>query len=117
MLNGKENKERCEQMINIREVRKSKGITQSELAETLMMSRPYLSQLETGRRRLSTELQDLIAQALSVNPDDLVKISGATESEEKLIIRTYRRLTRTQQKNWIAMARRFIAQSGDQKVK
>jgi DNA-binding XRE family transcriptional regulator len=52
--------------------RKYRGLGQQELAEKAGLSGPYLSQLETGKRKGSLEALNAIARALGVSLDDLV---------------------------------------------
>jgi DNA-binding XRE family transcriptional regulator len=49
-----------------------RGMTQQELAEKAGISVPYLSQLETGKRKGSLGAMNAIAKALGVTLDDLV---------------------------------------------
>lgn len=52
--------------------REYRGLTQQALAEAAKISVPYLSQLETGKRKGSLEVLSAIAGALHVTLDDLV---------------------------------------------
>jgi DNA-binding XRE family transcriptional regulator len=56
----------------IRVWREYRGLTQQQVAETAGISKPYLSQLESGRRQGTTEVLVGIARALQVTLDDLV---------------------------------------------
>jgi len=56
----------------IRVWREYRGLTQQQVAETAGISKPYLSQLESGRRQGTTEVLAGIARALQVTLDDLV---------------------------------------------
>ena len=49
-----------------------RGMTQQALAEQAGISVPYLSQLETGKRKGSLEVLNAIARTLRVSLDDLV---------------------------------------------
>jgi DNA-binding XRE family transcriptional regulator len=49
-----------------------RGLSQQELAETVGISVPYLSQLETGKRKGSLVVLAKIAKALGVPLDDIV---------------------------------------------
>ena len=51
--------------------REYRGLTQKKLADTAGISVPYLSQLETGKRKGSLEVYSAIATALSVTLDDI----------------------------------------------
>jgi DNA-binding XRE family transcriptional regulator len=56
----------------IKTFRKYRGMTQSQLAEKIGTTAPYLSQIETGRRTGSVALLSGVASALDVDIDDLV---------------------------------------------
>ena len=61
----------------IRVWREYRGLTQQQVAETAGISKPYLSQLESGQRKGTTEVLRAIAKALNVSLDDLVTFSKA----------------------------------------
>lgn len=52
--------------------RKYRGLTQQQLAYTVGISKPYLSQMETGKRKGTTEILSAIARALDVSLDEIV---------------------------------------------
>ena len=52
--------------------REYRGLTQKKLADAAGISVPYLSQLETGKRKGSLEVYSAIAAALDVTLDDIV---------------------------------------------
>ncbi len=56
----------------IRVYRQHRAMTQRVLAEKCGVAVPYLSQIETGKRRPSTDVVKKIADALSVSVDDLI---------------------------------------------
>jgi transcriptional regulator with XRE-family HTH domain len=55
------------------EVRKAKGVTQSDLAERVNMSVVTIAYIETGKRWVRLSTLDKIARALKVNVADLFK--------------------------------------------
>ncbi len=57
----------------IRVWREYRGYTQKELAESAGISKPYLSQIETGKRTGTTEVLSAIARALDLTIDDIVE--------------------------------------------
>ena len=57
----------------IRVWRKHRGITQRQLAEKADISTVYLSQIELGERRGSTDVLAAIARALDLTLDDIVE--------------------------------------------
>lgn len=58
-------------MYRIREVRESKGVTQSFLASSAQVSQPYLSDLEHNRRGAKQETIRRIADVLGVTVEEL----------------------------------------------
>ena len=56
----------------IRVWREYRGLTQRHLAETAGISVPYLSQLESGKRKGRTEVLAAIAEGLGLSLDDIV---------------------------------------------
>jgi len=56
----------------IRVWREYRGLTQHQLAEAAGISVPYLSQLESGKRKGSAEVLAALARALDLKLDDIV---------------------------------------------
>lgn len=56
----------------LKEWRNHRGYTQDRLAEMTELSKPYISQLETGKRQYTQELLELFAEALRCSPADLI---------------------------------------------
>ncbi len=52
--------------------RKAKGLTQEDLAKAAKISRPYLTEIETGKKRGSITALKNIAHVLDVTLQDLV---------------------------------------------
>lgn len=50
----------------IKQMREMRGMTQEELARSSLLSRPYLANIETGRKRPSQKAVAKIAAALQV---------------------------------------------------
>jgi transcriptional regulator with XRE-family HTH domain len=63
---------------NLRRHRHEKGLSQDDLAYEAEVSRSYLSQLEKGAFYASLKIIGKLAEALDVEPDELLK-RGATE--------------------------------------
>ena len=53
--------------------REYRGLTQQQLADAAEISKPYLSQIETGKRKGTTDILSAIAKALNVSLDDVVE--------------------------------------------
>ena len=56
----------------IRVWREHRGLTQQQLADLAGISKPYLSQLESGRRGGSIDVLSALARALGLSIDDLI---------------------------------------------
>jgi transcriptional regulator with XRE-family HTH domain len=61
----------------IREIREAKKLTQDQLAEKAAMSKGFLSEIENGKRNVSSEYLLRIANVLSASVDYLLR--GTTE--------------------------------------
>ena len=53
--------------------REYRGLTQQQLAGKVKISKPYLSQIETGKRTGTTEILSAIAKALDVSLEEVVR--------------------------------------------
>lgn len=71
--------------IRIAEIRKAKGISQGDLAKQIGIAGGYMSQIEKGVRNLTTERQQKIADALDVDPRDLVDFSSTDEQVDQIM--------------------------------
>ena len=56
----------------IRVWREYRGLTQQQVADEAGISKPYLSQLESGHRKGTAEVLAGVAKALNISLDDLV---------------------------------------------
>lgn len=52
--------------------REYRGLTQQQLADNAGISKPYISQIETGKRTGTTEILSAIAKTLDVSLDEVV---------------------------------------------
>jgi transcriptional regulator with XRE-family HTH domain len=62
--------------INLRRLRRAKGLSQDDLAYEADVSRSYLSQLEKGEFYASLRIVGRIAIALDVDPTELLRKPG-----------------------------------------
>ena len=53
--------------------REYRGLTQQQLADAVEISKPYLSQIETGKRTGTTEVFAAIARALDISLEQITK--------------------------------------------
>ncbi|WP_296763751.1 helix-turn-helix transcriptional regulator [Sediminimonas sp.] len=89
----------------IADLRRKTRMTQNALADAVGITRPYLSQIERGDRRMTPELKERIAKALGVDANDLVDVSARGREDEELLLEAFRQLSDEQQDVWIDMAR------------
>jgi transcriptional regulator with XRE-family HTH domain len=59
---------------NLRRLRNAKGFSQDDLAYEARVSRGYLSQLEAGRFYASLKIVGRLAEALAVEPAELLRL-------------------------------------------
>jgi transcriptional regulator with XRE-family HTH domain len=52
--------------LRLKTLRKEKGLSQEELAERSGLNRPYISGIEQGKRNVSLEVMEKLAEALGV---------------------------------------------------
>jgi DNA-binding XRE family transcriptional regulator len=57
----------------VRDLRKRKGWSQTEMADLLVISRVYLSELETGKRDPSLTVLKILADGLSITLSKLLE--------------------------------------------
>lgn len=80
---------------NIIQLRKERGLTQTQLAEAMGISRNLLSNYELGRTHLTDESIIKLAEVLKVSADDILGLSHPkTISDEVPSIRFIRRIQR-----------------------
>ncbi|MCL2480556.1 MAG: helix-turn-helix transcriptional regulator [Spirochaetaceae bacterium] len=77
-------------IINLKKLRKEKGISQMLLAEKCDTSANYIGQIEMGRRIPSFEKIEKIAAALNIHPSLLFVVENSGEiKEQKLKTKDY----------------------------
>lgn len=59
--------------LNIRRARRLREISQEELAFQAGISRPYLSEVESGSRNISVDNMESLSKALEIGLPDLLK--------------------------------------------
>lgn len=69
--------------IQIRSLRKSKGLTQQELAELSNLDDAYIGAVERGERNFSIDTLEKIMNGLQVQPMDLMRFEHNSKQEIK----------------------------------
>lgn len=59
--------------LNIQDARRAIGLSQEALAQDANLSRSYMGKLENGKNAMSLTALEKIANALNVDPSELVK--------------------------------------------
>src|SRR4051812_12570253 len=65
----------------IRVLRTERGMERKDLAQAAGLSYPYVSEIETGKKRASSKALFLIAEALGVRPADLLALGDRYEGQ------------------------------------
>lgn len=60
-------------MLNLKEIRKEKNITQKELSKKSGVAQSYICELENGKYDCSVSTLCTLAKSLGVTPNDLLK--------------------------------------------
>jgi len=58
---------------NIKKIRNRKGMSQGDICRALDMDRGYMSAIENGKKNITIQQLERIAQALGVSVDKLLK--------------------------------------------
>lgn len=58
---------------NIKKIRVRKGMSQGDICRALDMDRGYMSAIENGKKNITLQQLERLAQALGVSPDKLLK--------------------------------------------
>jgi len=69
-----ETKGEGEQVRTLRDLRELRGLTLEDLAQKTGYCRSYMHYIENGKRRLSLDLADRLANILSINLDSVQKL-------------------------------------------
>lgn len=60
--------------MTLKELRKSKGYTQKQLADETGLSQPYISELEKGIKKPSFETLIKLSEIFEITVDELIKV-------------------------------------------
>jgi transcriptional regulator with XRE-family HTH domain len=83
--------------LRIKKIRKLRGLTQKELADTIGITRDILASYESGRAHLNDEIIIRFALALQVSSDELLGLKGNESlSSQPPNVRLVKRMQRIQ---------------------
>lgn len=68
----------------IKQLRKSKGISQEELASMLKINRNYLSRIETGKSEPTSSILKHVAEIFSIDLNSLLDITDEDKNTDKI---------------------------------
>lgn len=68
--------------MNLEAIRKKKGMTQEALASAVGVSRPFISQMETGENNPSIKTAQALAAALECTIDELLADPAEDSDDE-----------------------------------
>mgnify|MGYP006276094087 CR=1 FL=1 len=86
----------------IAEIRRARGLTLQGLADRMQASNQQVSHLERGRRGLTVEWLERLAQALECHPFDLLDAPPYNANErERILVELFRELSPEQQKAFL----------------
>ncbi len=74
-------------LIKLKEVRKSKGISQEDIAIKLGVTIGQYSNYETGRNKISLEMFIKVLEILGVNIDAFLEVDKNISKEKLIVIR------------------------------
>ena len=77
--------------IRIKELRENRGITQNELGRMIGHTDVYISQIETGKRRIGLDLLEKISKTLDVSPHSFFRDAWASDDSTDQISTLLRR--------------------------
>jgi transcriptional regulator with XRE-family HTH domain len=88
-------------------LRRKKGLTQTELGETIGVSQKAITNYETGRREPGIDIIIKIAQTLNASVEQLIgtKITETGQETDRSLMRTFekvRRMPKNKQKAFIS---------------
>ena len=88
----------------IAEIRKKRGLTQSQLAELTDTSTPQIQRLETGNRRLNMDWLEKISKALECEPAELIAPKAKQDPVEKELLNKFRQMPLHQRHTFLKVA-------------
>jgi len=94
--------------MNIANIRRLRGLTQTDLAEMASMTQPTVSRAEKSDDGSTLGIYKAIAAALNVSLSELFAENRVRAENE--LLAAFRQLTPDRQKGWLDMARLAIAE-------
>tara|TARA_R110000737_G_C14503509_1_gene472376 strand:+ start:391 stop:702 length:312 start_codon:yes stop_codon:yes gene_type:complete len=94
-------------MNNVAKIRKSKNLSQAELADLAGVEQPTISKLERGNESVTLRTIQAVANALQVPLSDLFL---ERSEAERAIVQAYRSLPEQRRQGWQDMARTVMTE-------
>jgi len=91
----------------IREFRAAKSMSQQQLADLIHVSKPTISELETGKMQLTVDYMRRIGRALNLAPAELLNFEDqmiVLSEQELLLVRQFRRADAIQREMILRLA-------------
>ena len=87
--------------MGLKEIRKVRGLTQIQVSEMSGVKQPHIARIEAGEGGVTLRVVSQIADALGVEPADIIDTRSQMEA---YLIQAFRSLPADRQKGWIDMA-------------
>lgn len=97
----------ADMLLRLKELRLSKGLTQSQLAEKAGLSQTYYNEIEKGKKQLNQNRLTALARALDVSPSEILVDDDNVERAHLMTL--FDQLDPDQQALVRAMAESFLA--------
>jgi transcriptional regulator with XRE-family HTH domain len=98
--------------MRVAEIRKQKGLSQTDLAEMVGVEQPTISRFEQGGDGITLRLIKQIADALEVSVADL--FADDRTPAEQALIRAFRTLSPDRQMGWMDLAQALVTTQNQQ---
>lgn len=93
--------------MRVAEIRRSKGLSQADLAELAGVEQPTISRIERGNDAVTLRVLRQVAAALGVSLSDL--FSDDRSAAETALLEAFRSLPKDRQQGWLDLAQTLLA--------
>ena len=90
-----ENKEKVNKLCGtrLREARRAKDLTQQQLADIVEVDPKYISAIENGKRKMSSNLAKKVGKTLNARPEYLLGLDDHPTAADELLSKKYTETT------------------------